>query len=88
MSEEQRARPSCLAYTQQTWNEQNQNGDHAYDQGRWDPTVEQRTAAKLCGYSKSAWDNDKDVKNEQRTGAEMSNEQRAAPSCLGYTQQT
>ena len=88
MSEEQRAGPGCLGYTQHAWNEQNQDGDLAYDQGWKDLTAEQRTAAKLCGFSKSACDNDKDVEIEQRTWAEMSEEQRVAPSCLGYTQQT
>ena len=64
------------------------DSDCAYDLGWRDLTAEQRTAAKLCGYSKSAWDNDKDVEIEQRSWAEVSEEQRAALSCLGYTQQT
>ena len=64
MTEERSATLSCLGYTQQIWNEQNQDGDQAYDQGRRDLTAEQRTAVKLCRYSKSAWDNDRDVEIE------------------------
>ena len=54
MTEEQRATLSSLGYTQQTWNEQNQDGDHVYDQGWSDLSAEQPTAANPCGYSKSA----------------------------------
>ena len=88
VAEVQRATPGCLGYTQQTWNERNQDGDCAYVQGWKDFAAEQLTAAKISRYSKSAWDNHKDVEIERRTGAEMAEEQRATPGQLGYTQQT
>ena len=71
------ARNAELSWVHTTaWNEQTQDGDCAYVKGRRDLTAEQRTAAKLCGYSASACDDDKDVEIEQRSWTDVSEEQR------------
>merc|ERR1711939_547998 len=48
--------------------------------------MEQRAAAKFCGYSKKAWDNDLEVAINSSSWVELSAEQHEALRCLGYNQ--